>query len=228
MADLHIRGVTILRNGSPVLENATATFPAETRTVLWGPSGAGKSTLLAAIAGLVTPSAGSIEIGARVLFSKTAGIDVVPHARRIGLVFQDLALWPHLRAIDQVRLAGRIAGLEQAGAMKLLESVGLKSLATRRPGELSGGEQQRLAIARAVAPEPEILLLDEPFSSVDMRTRRGLHSLLRAASARIPGPTIYVTHDPVDARELSENAVILEGTRLRADGKGLEEPESFA
>jgi iron(III) transport system ATP-binding protein len=220
VADLHIEGITILRSGSPVLENATMTFLGGTRTVLWGVSGAGKSTLLAAIAGLVTPSAGSIEIGARVLFSKSAGVNVAPHARRIGLVFQDLALWPHLRAIDQVGLAGRLAGLDRAGAGKLLESVGLGGLARRRPGELSGGEQQRLAIARAIAPAPEILLLDEPFSSADMQTRLGLHSLLRTVSARIPGPTIYVTHDPVDAREFSENAVILEGKRLRTAAVG--------
>jgi len=218
VAELCIRKITVLRNGTPILQNATATFPGGTRTVLWGPSGSGKSTLLSAIAGLITPSSGSIEIGTTTLFSKATGIDVAPHARGIGLVFQDLALWPHLRGVDQVRLAGQLAGMDRSGAMKLLESVGLESLAARRPAELSGGEQQRLALARALAGRPQILLLDEPLSSVDLEIRRGLRDLIRELSPRIPGPTIYVTHDEGDLRELAEKIVRLENRGLNEAG----------
>lgn len=216
MSDLTLDAVTVRRNGRPVLDAVTTAFPGGRRTVLWGPSGAGKSTLLAAIAGLVEPGAGTIRLGREVLFSRGEGISVVPHLRRVGFVFQDLALWPHLRALEQVRLVARSAGARHATdvARVLLESVGLADLAHRRPAELSGGEQQRLALARAVAGQPEILLLDEPFSSVDGATRGTLRALLRDLSPRVPGPTIYVTHDPGDVRELAEEVVELAGGKL--------------
>ncbi len=214
MADLLIRELRLEREGRVILDAGSAEFPARMRTVLWGPSGAGKSTLLAAIAGLVVPMAGSIRRGDVPLFSKAEGIDVPPYERRIGFVFQDLALWPHLCALDQVRLVGAPAGLEPVGAMALLESVGLGALARRRPGELSGGEQQRLAIVRALAGKPEVLLMDEPFSAVDRKTRLALHSLLRELSPGVPGPTIYVTHSAEDARALAESVMSLEGGKL--------------
>ncbi len=205
-----------MRRGSrPVLEEISIVFPGGARTVLWGRSGSGKSTLLFAIAGLLKPSSGAIRSGERVLFSKPLGIDIAPHERRVGFVFQDLALWPHLRALDQVCLAGSGAGMGRERAMELLESVGLSGLARRRPSELSGGEQQRLALARALAGRPEMLLLDEPLSSVDVETRRGLRSLIRELSNGIPGPTIYVTHDEADVKELAEAIVLLEHGRVR-------------
>lgn len=217
MADLVVRDLRVGRDGSGVLDSCTATFAAGQRTVLWGRSGAGKSTFLAAVAGLLTPQSGTIALGSRVLFSGEAGIDVRPHERGVGFVFQDLALWPHLTAIEQVRLVGRGARLDRAGALSLLESVGIASLSSRRPGQLSGGEQQRLAIARALAGKPEMLLLDEPFSSVDRETRLSLRALLREVSPRVPGPTIYVTHDAEDASSLADAVVTLEGRQLRTD-----------
>jgi ABC-type sulfate/molybdate transport systems ATPase subunit len=216
VAELSLRGLTVARDGRRVLEDCTAVFPGGRRTVLWGASGAGKSTLLAAIAGLVAPEAGTIRLGGEVLLSCAEGIDRPLHARGIGFVFQDLALWPHLTAIRQVGLVGRTAALDAPGALSLLRSVGLASLADRRPGQLSGGEQQRLAIARALAGKPAVLLLDEPFSSVDKTTRLSLHKLVREVSALVPGPTIYVTHSSEDARALAENALSLEGGRLTA------------
>lgn len=207
--------MTVRRGSRPVLDEITILFPGGTRTVLWGPSGSGKSTLLFATAGLLKPSSGTIRSGERVLFSKPSRTDVAPHQRRIGFVFQDLALWPHLRALDQVRLAGSGAGVSRERAIELLESVGLSGLEKRRPSELSGGEQQRLALARALAPRPEMLLLDEPLSSVDAATRRSLRSLIRELSVRIPGPTIYVTHDEADVKELAQRVVLLERGRVR-------------
>jgi len=215
VGDLIVRGLRVARGEHAVLDGCSAAFPAGQRTVLWGRSGAGKSTLLAAVAGLHIPLSGTIALGSRVLFSSEAGIDVRPHERGVGFVFQDLALWPHLTAIDQVRLVGRCAGLDRAGALSLLESVGLAGLAARRPGQLSGGEQQRLAIARALAGKPAMLLLDEPFSSVDKETRLSLRGLLREVSPRVSGPTIYVTHDADDASSLAEGVVALEGGKLR-------------
>jgi ABC-type sulfate/molybdate transport systems ATPase subunit len=217
VADLFLRELRVARDSVCVLDGASAVFPKGLRTVLWGRSGAGKSTLLAAVAGLLAPLSGTIALGSRALFSSETGIDVPPHERSVGFVFQDLALWPHLTALDQVRVGGRAAGVDRAAALSLLESVGLAELASRRPGQLSGGEQQRLAIARALAGKPAMLLLDEPFSSVDGETRRSLRALLREVSPRIQGPTIYVTHDAADASSLAEGVVTLEGGMLRAD-----------
>jgi ABC-type molybdate transport system ATPase subunit len=155
-------------------------------------------------------------LGSRVFFSREAGIDVPPHERRVGFVFQDLALWPHLRAIDHVSLVGRTAGLTAAGAQVLLGSVGLAGLERRRPGELSGGEQQRLAIARALAARPAVLLLDEPFSSVDSQTKDTLYDLLRKVSPSVDGPTIYVTHQRDDAANLAEAVITIHAGRLAA------------
>ena len=172
---------------------------------------------LLALAGLVRPQSGTVVLGSRILFSADQGIDVEPHRRGVGFVFQDLALWPHLTAIDQVRLAGRHVRLDRSGATSLLDSVGLRDLTRRRPGQLSGGEQQRLAIARALAGQPAMLLLDEPFSSVDQETRLSLRALLRELSPRIPGPTVYVTHDAAAARNLAEGVVALESRRFVPD-----------
>jgi molybdate transport system ATP-binding protein len=153
-------------------------------------------------------------LDSRVFFSRLAGIDVPPYERRVGFVFQDLALWPHLRAIDHVSLVGRAAGLTGAEAQALLGSVGLAGFERRRPGQLSGGEQQRLAIARALAARPSVLLLDEPFSSVDSQTKYALYDLLRRVSPSVDGPTIYVTHHRDDAVNLAEAVVTIDAGRL--------------
>lgn len=224
MVDLAIRELRVQRGDRPVLEGCSAAFPGGRRTVLWGTSGAGKSTLLNAIAGLTTPQGGAIALGTQVLFSSPDRIDVPPHRRRIGYVFQDLALWPHLSAMEQVHLVGRTVELTVAGALALLESVGLQGMASRRPSQLSGGEQQRLAIARALAGKPAVLLLDEPFSSVDRKTRMSLYALVRGLSPQISGPTIYVTHDSEDAASLAEHAVRLAAGKLAAEERPWDEP----
>jgi molybdate transport system ATP-binding protein len=224
VSDLVISDLCVQRSGRPVLDGCTATFPGGRRSVLWGPSGAGKSTLLAAIAGLIEPKRGRIAVGLDMLFSAADHVDVPPHRRRVGYVFQDLALWPHLTAAQQVRLVGRATGLDRAGALALLASVDLRRLADRRPGEMSGGEQQRLAIARALAGNPAILLLDEPFSSVDGRSKRELYALIRALSPELPGPTIYVTHNAEDAQSLGECSFRLERGRLLEASRPWDDP----
>jgi ABC-type sulfate/molybdate transport systems ATPase subunit len=219
VADLIVSDLRVERDGRPILDRCSAEFLSGRRTVLWGRSGAGKSTLLTAIAGLLRPLSGTIQMGSQVLFSRTAGIDVPPHKRRVGFVFQDLALWPHLSAIDHVSLVGRPTGQTRAEAKSLLASVGLAGLQHRRPGQLSGGEQQRLAIARALAGRPSMLLLDEPFSSVDQETKENLYDLVRQASPLIDGPTIYVTHHRDDAVSLAEAVVTIVSGRLARGGE---------
>jgi len=218
VADLIVNDLRVDRDGRVILDGCSVEFPSGRRTVLWGRSGAGKSTLLTAIAGLLRPRSGTIQMGSQVFFSDTAGIDVPPYQRRVGFVFQDLALWPHLSAIDHVSLVGRPTGLTLGGAQSLLASVGLEGLEHRRPGQLSGGEQQRLAIARALAGRPSMLLLDEPFSSVDQEAKDTLYDLVRRVSPLINGPTIYVTHHRDDAISLAEAVVTIEAGRLAQDG----------
>lgn len=217
MADLIVSDLRVERDGRAILDGCNAEFPSGRRTVLWGRSGAGKSTLLTAIAGLLQPRLGTIQLGSQVFFSSTKGTDVPPHKRRIGFVFQDLALWPHLSALDHVSLVGRPAGLTLGEAQSLLTSVGLAGLERRRPGQLSGGEQQRLAIARALAGRPSVLLLDEPFSSVDQETKDRLYHLLRQVSPTVEGPTIYVTHHRDDVVGLADAVVTIENGRLSRD-----------
>jgi len=218
VSDLIVRDLVVERNGRLVLDACNAEFAPGQRTVLWGPSGAGKSTLLNAIAGLISPRSGTIQIGQRLFFSREKRVDVPPHQRNVGFVFQDLALWPHLTAIDHVCLVGRAVGINRREAQELIESVGLHGLEQRRPGELSGGEQQRLAIARALAQKPSVLLLDEPFSSVDGRNKESLYKLVREMSPLVAGPTIYVTHHADDAIALAESVMTLDRGKLaRAD-----------
>ena len=152
MDNLAVRELHVERDGRSILDGCTADFPAQRRTVLWGRSGAGKSTLLGAIAGLIAPLRGTIALGSQILFSAADRIHMPPHQRRIGYVFQDLALWPHLTAIEQVRLVGRSVGLDVAGSFALLESVGLGSMASRRPRhcEGAGGEADDSPLGRAV------------------------------------------------------------------------------
>ena len=225
MVDLVVSDLDVERDGRLVLRRATARFRGGRRTVLWGRSGAGKSTLLFAIAGLVVPVAGRIALGSQTLFSSTTGDDVAPHTRKIGFVFQDLALWPHLTAREHIAIVGRLGNREVDAA---LDAVGLAGLAARRPGQLSGGEQQRLAIARALAGRPSILLLDEPFTSVDRTTKEALYALVTKVSPSLAGPTIYVTHQSEDARVLAESVVTVSDGRLLDDDRPWERRSDVA
>jgi predicted ABC-type transport system involved in lysophospholipase L1 biosynthesis ATPase subunit len=160
VADLFVRDLRVARDGRVVLDGCSAVFTAGRRTVLWGRSGAGKSTLLAAIAGLLSPQAGTIELGSHVFFSRSDGIERAPHERGVGFVFQDLALWPHLTAIEQVELVGRAAGLDRRGALALLESVGLG--ATRTPPPASFGRRAAAAGDRRPAASPRSCFSTSP------------------------------------------------------------------
>jgi molybdate transport system ATP-binding protein len=186
-------------------------------TVLFGPSGAGKSTTLSVIAGLVAPTAGRVALGERVLFDSHARVDEPPERRRVALVFQSLALFPHLSVEENVAY-GLPGGLPRAErrrrALEWLERMRVAHVVGRRPATLSGGEAQRVALARALASEPQVLLLDEPFSAMDSRLRMGLGEELRSLVAELRLPTVLVTHDREDALRLGERAVGLEQGRV--------------
>lgn len=189
--------------------------------VLFGASGAGKSLTLAAIAGLLQPDAGRIVIGERVLFDSARAINLPPQKRRIGLVRQDLALFPHLTVAQNVGYGLRGMRDARARVAELLQLVGLASLANRHPAQLSGGQQQRVALARALAPRPDLLLLDEPFSALDAPTRMQLRGELFNLQREFKIPTIFVTHDLGEAYFLADKlAVMHAGEILQTDTPG--------
>jgi len=183
------------------------------RTVaLVGPSGAGKSTILRAVAGLVRPRAGRVEVAGKPWFDAAGGIDRPVDEREVGFLFQDYALFPHLTVRQNIEFARRQT------AEAYLERFGIRHLAGARPGELSGGERQRVALARALAREPKVLLLDEPLAALDSRTkaivRRELHDLL----SELDIATLFVTHDFEDAAALADRVGVLVEGRLRQIG----------
>jgi molybdate transport system ATP-binding protein len=188
--------------------------------VIVGPSGSGKTTLLRSIAGLYRPAHGAICCGATLWLDHERGVCLPPQSRRVGMVFQDYALFPHLSALDNVALAtargGATAPADRARA--LLSLVNMGGLEQRRPAELSGGQQQRVALARALAREPSVLLLDEPFAAVDQQTRRKLMRELARLRRQLEIPVILVTHDLDEARMLADIMCVLHhGTILQTD-----------
>jgi iron(III) transport system ATP-binding protein len=174
--------------------------------VLIGPSGCGKTTLLRAIAGLEPLSAGRITMQGETLSDAATRLHRAPETRRIGMVFQDYALFPHLSVLDNVSFGIRHLPRHERHqrAQEVLDLVGLAHTAQRAPHQLSGGQQQRIALARALAPQPHLLLLDEPFSSLDVDLRERLASDVRAILKATSTPALFVTHDQLEAFALGD------------------------
>ncbi len=178
---------------------------------LVGPSGAGKSSVLRAIAGLLRPDEGRVALGAETWLDTARGIDLPPERRRVGLVFQEYALFPHLDVRANVGFGGR------ARVDELLERFRIGHLAAARPAALSGGERQRVALARALARDPAVLLLDEPLSALDAHTRSSVRGELAELLRELALPAIVVTHDFDDAAALADRVgVLVEGEILQA------------
>jgi molybdate transport system ATP-binding protein len=188
-------------------------------TVLFGPSGAGKSRTLACIAGIVTPHRGRIALGDDVWFDAERGPACPIHERRVAYVFQSLALFPHMTAVENVAY-GVPRSLPPARrreiALEMLAKMRVPALAERRPQTFSGGEAQRVALARAFAMQPRVVLLDEPFSALDAQVKT---ELLREVGEQLAGqnvPTLLVTHQPEEAEILGERVVFVEKGRVKA------------
>lgn len=172
---------------------------------LTGPSGAGKTTVLNAIAGLVAPRSGRIEVDGRVLFDSAQGIDVPTHRRRIGYVFQDTRLFPHLDVRRNLRYGRHGRDTEaRFGFDAVVELLGIAPLLARRTRNLSGGEAQRVAIGRALLSQPAILLFDEPLSALDQARREELIPYLQRVRDEVRLPIIYVSHHPEEVRRLAD------------------------
>ncbi|MGZ3587391.1 MAG: ABC transporter ATP-binding protein [Candidatus Limnocylindrales bacterium] len=185
---------------------------------LVGPSGAGKTTVLRAIAGLRRPDRGRIALGGRGWFDAAAKVDLPPERRSVGLVFQEYALFPHMT----VRANVAFGGASDARVRELLDRVRIAHLADERPGGLSGGERQRVAVARALARDPQVLLLDEPLAALDAHTRTMVRGELQDVLGALALPTLLVTHDFRDAAALADRIGVIVDGRLRQEGTAAE------
>ena len=186
------------------------------RIVMYGQSGAGKSATLQAIAGLMTPQRGRIIVGDRTLFDSIHEVDLPARERRVGYVFQDYALFPHLTVWDNVAYGlkhfkkWRLTEEEHSRVADLLRLMGLQQQGNARPGSLSGGQRQRVALARALIAKPQILLMDEPFAALDVRLRRQMREELTDMQQRFSVPLILITHDLRDVEQLAQTLVVID------------------
>jgi len=208
------------------LENVDFVVPAGSLTALLGPSGSGKSTLLRAIAGLDTPDSGTITINGRDV------TNIAPQRRGIGFVFQHYAAFKHLTVRDNVAFGLKIRKVAKSDIKdrvdNLLEVVGLAGFQTRYPNQLSGGQRQRMALARALAVDPQVLLLDEPFGALDAKVREDLRAWLRRLHDEVHVTTVLVTHDQAEALDVADRIAVLNKGRIEQVGTPAEVYDSPA
>jgi molybdate transport system ATP-binding protein len=189
-------------------------------TALFGPSGAGKTTVLNLIAGVQRPETGRIVVADRTLLDTDAGIYIPAHRRRVGVVFQDAQLFPHLTVEQNIKF-GRWFTPPEEGAVPIglvVDVLGVADLLERRPAKLSGGEKQRVALARALLSSPQILLMDEPLSGLDDARRSEIMALIERVRDEFALPIVYVTHTRDEVRRLASRVVQLEAGRVVAVG----------
>ena len=209
---LEVDGLTVVRGDVVAVDRIDFEVDAGEFFVLVGASGCGKSSLFRALAGFERPVSGSVRLGGDELVGPSSWVP--PEKRRIGMVFQDGALFPHLTVLENVGYGLVGFADAQARAAEALGLVGLTDLASRYPDELSGGERQRVALARALAPEPRLLLLDEPFASLDAGLRQQVRDDVRAVVDRAGITTVLVTHDQEEALSLADRLAVMQNGRL--------------
>jgi multiple sugar transport system ATP-binding protein len=195
------------------LDHVSLVIEPETFVTLLGPSGCGKTTLLRCVAGLEDPDGGEIYIGDKLIFSHPKGISLPPGQRELGLVFQNYALWPHMKVDKNITFALEIQKMPKAEMEKRvkesLKEVQMEGYEDRYPREMSGGQQQRIALARMLAYRPKVFLMDEPLSNLDARLRMDMRAELKRLHHVSGATTIYVTHDQVEALTMSTNIAVM-------------------
>ncbi|MGY1809466.1 ABC transporter ATP-binding protein [Blastococcus sp. SYSU D00669] len=207
------------------IDDVTFDVAAGDFVVLLGPSGCGKTTLLRAIAGLETPDSGAITIGGRAVYSSADRVDVPPERRDISMIFQSYALWPHMTAFKNVAYPlqsrrGRKPAKDEIArrVRQALELVGVGDLERQYPGQMSGGQQQRIALARALVSNDELVLFDEPLSNVDAKVREQLRFELVSMQRELGFSALFVTHDQTEAMELAHRIAVLDSGRIAQFG----------
>jgi iron(III) transport system ATP-binding protein len=224
-AHIEVRDVVAAYGEKVAVHGVSVTVADDEHLSLLGPSGCGKSTLLRCIAGLETPVSGEIVIDGEVVFSSARGINLPPEKRRLSMVFQSYAIWPHMTVFENVAYGlrvQRVRGQELRDRVHTaLKMVGMEELAQRPATALSGGQQQRVALARAYAPSPKAILLDEPLSNLDARLRSQMRDDLKDLQKRTKLSTIYVTHDQEEAMAMSDRIIVMRQGRIEQEAKPL-------
>ena len=219
MADIIIRNLTKKYGSETALKNLSLEIESGEFMVLLGPSGCGKTTLLRCLAGLETPDQGEIIIGDKVVFSSEEKIMNSPGERKLGMVFQSYALWPHMTVRDNIKFGLDVLktpkNISNETLDSVLKSLGMKEFEDRYPSELSGGQQQRVALARLLATKPPVFLMDEPLSNLDARLRMDMRVELKKFQSESEATTVYVTHDQTEAMTMSTRVVVMKSGEIQ-------------
>lgn len=219
---ISVRNLSKRYQGENALEEINFELAAGSRTAISGPSGSGKTTLLRLLAGLELPDQGEVHLDG--ILASRPGWALAPHLRRIGMVFQSPALWPHMTLAENISfgLAGYAKSEARNRLAELLDSCALQGLENRYPDQISGGEARRAALARALAPHPDILLMDEPLTNLNPELKADLLALIRRATSEVV-TLIYVTHERQEAEYLCQEIWTLRLGKLYKDSAILEE-----
>ncbi|MYM74712.1 ATP-binding cassette domain-containing protein [Duganella sp. FT134W] len=205
-----------LRSGDRMFQLQASFESSSQRVVVYGSSGAGKSQMMKAVAGLMTPDSGRIELAGRCLFDSGSGINLPAQQRKVAYLFQDYALFPHLNVRQNIGFGlqrgwrNPLARVDGEAIRYWMEAFELDHVAHQYPHQLSGGQRQRVALARALAPQPEALLLDEPFAALDPALRDRMRAELGALQRRLEIPMLMITHDPEDVRAFGDHVLRME------------------
>jgi len=219
---LKLESLTVHYGDFYALDSFSAAIPGREITTILGPSGCGKSTLLGAVAGILLPSKGYVALDKQVFFDTDSGRNLPPEKRNIGFVFQNYALWPHLnltRNLDYpLRVRKKSREERESSVQKTLSLIHLRGKEKRYPHELSGGEQQRAALGRALITEPDLLLMDEPLSNLDARLREEMQEEIRSLQQRLQLTILHVTHDQSEALAMSDHIIVMHDGRSVQEG----------
>lgn len=222
MSDPGLHAEVVVRRGTGFTVDLSLDIPPGITVALLGPNGAGKSTVVDVVAGVIPIDRGRVTLGGRTLDDPEAGVFIQPEGRHVGTVFQDAALFPHMTVVENIAFGPRSRGMPRrearAVASEWLLRVGLDGLGEMKPGDLSGGQAQRAALARALVIEPDALLLDEPLSAIDVSSRTGLRRVLSQHLDAFAGPRLLITHDPSEAFLLADEIHVIEGGAVTQRG----------
>jgi iron(III) transport system ATP-binding protein len=220
--DIRVTGLAKAFGKTPAVDAIDFEVAAGSLVTLLGPSGCGKTTTLRLIAGLEKPDAGEVHVGGLLLTSAARGVFVPPNKRRMGMVFQTYAIWPHMSVFENIAFPlreRRVRSPEiRERVMAMLETLGLQGFHDRPAPLLSGGQQQRVALGRALVADPDVLLLDEPFSNLDARLREDMRLELKELQTRVGVTTLFVTHDQAEAMILSDRVFVMNAGRIAQAG----------